>query len=330
MSKRKDPGFSDNPNQEFVDFLLELANYEKNVNRNVFKHNAYRKAAGVLSKLPEKIKSGDEARKLDGIGDKIGKKIDEFISTGKLAKLDKIRNDDSNTALNQLVKVTGIGPAKARELVDAGITTIEELRKNQDSLTKGQKIGLKHYEDFELRIPRKEIAQIEALVKSEVAQLDSKFAATVCGSYRRGLPTSGDVDVLLTHHDFNSSDNAKTSSFLKNVVQRLVKVGLITDTLSLGDTKYMGVCKIHEHFRRLDIRLLPRDQYYCGILYFTGSDMFNKKMRSHALDKGFTLNEYSLRPMLAMVPQEPLPVSSEEDIFDYLSMDFKQPFERSE
>ena len=55
--------------------------------------------------------------------------------------------------------------------------------------------------------------------------------------------------------------------------------------------------------------------------------------RSHALDLGFTLNEYSLRPMEGMVrvgaPLKPLPISSEEDIFDYLSMDFKHPYERS-
>ena len=50
-------------------------------------------------------------------------------------------------------------------------------------------------------------------------------------------------------------------------------------------------------YRRLDIRLLPYDQYYCGILYFTGSDQFNKAMRAHALDQGFTLNEYNLRPI---------------------------------
>ena len=83
------------------------------------------------------------------------------------------------------------------------------------------------------------------------------------------------------------------------------------------------------NFRRLDIRLLPKDQYHCGILYSTGSDLFNKNMRSHALDIGFTLNEYTLRPLDGTVPQEPLPVSSEEDIFDYLGMEFKQPYERS-
>lgn len=31
--------------------------------------------------------------------------------------------------------------------------------------------------------------------------------------------------------------------------------------------------------------------------FISGSDMFNKGMRQHALDKGFTLNEYSVRPV---------------------------------
>lgn len=44
-------------------------------------------------------------------------------------------------------------------------------------------------------------------------------------------------------------------------------------------------------------RLIPKDQYYCGVLYFTGSDIFNKNMRAHALEKGFTLNEYTIRPL---------------------------------
>ena len=49
--------------------------------------------------------------------------------------------------------------------------------------------------------------------------------------------------------------------------------------------------------RRIDLRLIPIDQYYFGTLYFTGSDMFNKQMRAHALEQGFTLNEYCIRPV---------------------------------
>ena len=42
----------------------ELANYEKNVNRQMHKYNAYRKAAGAIAKHPEHITSGKEAKKL--------------------------------------------------------------------------------------------------------------------------------------------------------------------------------------------------------------------------------------------------------------------------
>ena len=91
---------------------------------------------------------------LAGVGAKISLKIDE---TGKLEKLYKIRKDDSSDAINLLTRVAGIGPAKAKDLYDAGIATIEDLEKNIDKLSAAQKRGLKYFEEFEKRIPRKEI-----------------------------------------------------------------------------------------------------------------------------------------------------------------------------
>lgn len=136
--------------------------------------------------------------------------------------------------------------------------------------------------------------------------------------FRRGKAESGDIDTLLTHPSYASTNANKKSLLLKQVVETLERCSLITDTISLGDTKFMvktfislcsfspvllfyiqGACKLSGKpiTRRLDIRLIPHDQYYCGILYFTGSDMFNKEMRAHALEAGFTLNEYTLRPV---------------------------------
>jgi DNA polymerase beta len=58
--------------------------------------------------------------------------------------------------------------------------------------------------------------------------------------------------------------------------------------------------------------------------------MFNKNMRRIALEKGYTLNEYSLRKIGSTgIPGKPLKVTSEEDIFHYLEMDFKKPEERN-
>lgn len=76
---------------DYIQFLFtELADYERNVSKNVYKYNAYRKAAGTLSTLQERVKSGEEAKKLPGIGVKIAKKIDEFLQTGKLQKLEDV------------------------------------------------------------------------------------------------------------------------------------------------------------------------------------------------------------------------------------------------
>jgi DNA polymerase beta len=74
----------------FPTHFLELADYEKNVSRNVHKYNAYRKAASVLASHPTRITSGREAKKLSGIGEKISKKIDEFLETGTLQKLENV------------------------------------------------------------------------------------------------------------------------------------------------------------------------------------------------------------------------------------------------
>lgn len=338
MSKRKAPSSENNPNHDFCNFLTELANYERNVNRNIYKYNAYRNAAIALAAHPTRIQSGEEARKLKGVGDKICKKIDEFLQTGKLRKLEKIREDDTNTAINLLTRVTGIGPAKAKQLVDAGIKTIEDLRRHEAKLNSHQLIGLKYFEDFEKTIPRHEIEQIEEIIKKEINYLDPEYLVTICGSYRRGKPESGDVDVLLTHPSYTSTDgNEKRSQLLKQVVTLLESKKLIVDTISLGDVKFMGVCSLdkvkrdvqHWRARRLDIRLTPHDQYYCSVLYFTGSDLFNKNMRAHALENSFTLNEYSLRPLGSTgTPGEPVVVTSEEDIFEYIGYPYKKPNER--
>ncbi|XP_016051093.1 PREDICTED: DNA polymerase beta isoform X2 [Miniopterus natalensis] len=205
MSKRKAP--QETLNGGITDMLTELANFEKNVNQAIHKYNAYRKAASVIAKYPHKIKSGAEAKKLPGVGTKIAEKIDEFLATGKLRKLEKIRQDDTSSSINFLTRVTGIGPSAARKFVDEGIKTLEDLRKHEDKLNHHQRIGLKYFEDFEKRIPREEMLQMQDIVLNEVKKVDSEYIATVCGSFRRGAESSGDMDVLLTHPSFTSESN---------------------------------------------------------------------------------------------------------------------------
>uniref|UniRef100_A0A665X603 DNA polymerase n=1 Tax=Echeneis naucrates TaxID=173247 RepID=A0A665X603_ECHNA len=332
MSKRKAP--QESLNEGITDFLVELANYEKNVNRAIHKYNAYRKAASTIAKYPTKIRNGEEAKKLDGVGAKIAEKIDEFLQTGKLRKLEKIRNDDTSSSINFLTRVTGIGYFYSVLF----FLLFLDLKKIEHKLNHHQQIGLKYFEEFEKRIPRAEMEKMETLILGELKKIDTDYIGTICGSYRRGAASSGDIDILLTHPNY-TSQTEKQPKLLHAVVDHLESIGFVTDTLSKGDTKFMGVCQLQQSdedeeeylHRRIDIRLIPKDQYYCGVLYFTGSDIFNKNMRTHALEKGFTLNEYTIRPLgVTGMAGEPLLVDSERDIFEYIQYRYREPKDRSE
>ena len=98
MSKRKNPtNYSSSTtsseddkksvNLKIADFLYELANYELTVNQQRYKSNAYKKAASAIAKHDEEIKSGDQAKKMEGVGKKIAEKIDEFLKTGDMTVL---------------------------------------------------------------------------------------------------------------------------------------------------------------------------------------------------------------------------------------------------
>ncbi|XP_065063310.1 DNA polymerase beta-like [Rhopilema esculentum] len=340
MSKRKAPKAS--PNFDFCDFLIELADYEKNVEKNMFKSKAYRKAASVLADHPTRISSGTEARKLPGIGEQIAKKIDEFIRTGTLEKLEKIRASSASVAINELTQVSGIGPSAAKKLVDDGINSIDDLKKNIEKLNHHQKIGLKHFEDFKARIPRSEMNFHKEFILKKISEHDKDFEACICGSSLlfssiefAGAESCGDIDVLATHPAYTSKAKTKAlkKDSLRDLVENLKDAGYITETLSLGESKFMGVCKLpgrDNRYCRCDIRLIPFDQFYFGILYFTGSDIFNQAMRQEALEKGFTSNEYCIRPLGSTgEPGEPLLAESEKDIFDIIGKDYVEPMDRN-
>jgi len=42
----------------------------------------------------------------------------------------------------------------------------------------------RYFEDFEKKIPRHEIEQIEKIIKKEIHELDPEYLVTICGSYR--------------------------------------------------------------------------------------------------------------------------------------------------
>jgi DNA polymerase beta len=328
------PSLHENFNEDITKILLELGNIEKNKGE-LYRYKAYVTAANSLKAHPHKITSGKEAKKLPGIGAKIAKKIDEILETGVLAKLEKENNDEHIKALNLLSRITGVGPALAKKLVfEEGVRTLEDLKEKKIKLTHHQQIGLKYFDDFEKRVPREEIKKLKDIVIEVAKEVDENIVAKCCGSYRRKLPSSGDVDVLLTHPDYTyeHKQKGKAIPIIDKIIKKLKQRKFLIDDLSQGPSKYMGVCRLDEDHlaRRIDIKLFPTESFYPGLIHFTGSGEFNRQLRVVALKKGYTLSEYGIFPVgTTGEVGDPIPVGSEEEVFEILDVPYKKPQERS-
>ena len=91
--------------------LLELAEVEK-VKGDSVRAGTYYKAARAVKEWPKTITDGKTAAKqIKGVGLKIGEKIDELLSTGKLERLERERGDAGQAhSRNCSGASPGVGP----------------------------------------------------------------------------------------------------------------------------------------------------------------------------------------------------------------------------
>jgi DNA polymerase beta len=285
-------------------------------------------AINSLKKYDGEIKSGDQLKNdIKGIGEKISKRIDEIIETGTLTELEDIPEDNS---LNNLLLITGVGLVRANKWISMGIKTVDDVNKaikeKKIKSTHHIDVGLKYYEDFQKRIPKDEIDKMYIFLKHIIQKIDSNLIFEICGSYRRGLLDSGDIDILISHPKFN--ENISEEKFLDKIVKNLKKANFIIDHLTAkGDTKFMGVCKLEGGLigRRIDIRMVDYKSFYTSLLYFTGSKDFNVNLRNIALAHNYTLNEYGLTNLSSKISTS---LNSEEEIFEIFKIPYVKPEDR--
>ena len=201
-----------------------------------------------------------------------------------------------------------------------------DLKKNPKLLNDKQKIGLKYYEDLLERIPREEMEEHFDTLNHLLPDDMSLYDIEIVGSYRREAVSSGDIDVLIRVPASTTKKTAK--EHLALYVKMLVGFGYIEEILALGEHKCMAVARIFNgKARRLDLLMTPDDEYACSLLYFTGSDRFNVAFRQHALDKGYTLNEHTLKPIRTGLIEVPY-MNCEKDIFKFLGLRYIEPSKR--
>ena len=334
-------------NQQIIDIfkkLIKLIEIETNnmtdkreIMINKFRIMSLKKSLKIITKIKSQITDISQIENIKGIGKGTTARVYEILTTGKLNELenyDKIikKSIKREELIEDLMRVIGIGRIVATKLIDKyNIKSAKELKKLSDEgkieLNEKLKIGLKYLGKFQGSIPHTEIDKLYDKLQILTNQFDKSMFVTICGSYRRGLPTSSDIDVLLCSLDIITEENI--SNMLVNYVTYLHDQSFLIDDITDKHiiTKYMGFCRLNQEkpIRRIDIRLIPMTSYFPALVYFTGPFDFNQEMRLKAKKLGYKLNEYAL---VDNKTNENFVILSEQELFAKLGMKYLNPNER--
>lgn len=221
--------------------------------------------------------------------------------------------------IKELSEFMGLGPEKAKALIEAGVTRINQLhmKKYKELLPEETKVFM------ELKplqqIPREHIKLLEPYLMKAV---DDELSLTITGSYRREKPHSSDIDLMVVSDLENAIEillerlrdilNDKVYPYSKGKD----KMSLIVDMSDLLNSP-KKVYKI-DAFRTTVEDQIPM------LLYSTGSKEFNVNMRGKAKKLGYLLNQKGLFKTGEKVEN----LNSEEDYFAILDMPYLEPKKR--
>jgi DNA polymerase (family 10) len=299
--------------------LAEIAALLEIKGENPFKIRAYENAARALDGLTSDLGTLIEAGTLievRGIGDSIALHITEMWKTGRMKYYEALV-DAIPPGYLEMVRVPGLGAKRVRLLGEKlEITSLAQLKaaaeKGLIRSLKGfgeqseRKIleGIALLEKGAGRYLAGEVRPIAEDLLGKLAEHSPVEASEVGGSLRRWLETVKDVDLLVA--------TRKPEKVKKTFLELLPAATLIGS----GDTKTS--VRLHTGLA-VDLRLVTPEQFPFALHYFTGSVAHNVRVRSRALERGMSLNEYELSG------KPHAPIRSEADLFRVLDLQYIEP-----
>ena len=284
---------------------------------------SYRKASEAIQELGRDVNqvyAAGELTDIPGIGKTLAEKIEEMLTTGKLAFYEKLAIEIPPT-LVEMLKVDGLGPKRVKQVYETlGITTLAELN------TAAQEGKLRDLPGLGAKSEAKLVAAIAALARhgdnrtsigeawplaqeilAELAQLPGVVKTAVAGSLRRMKESIGDLDLLVA-----ASEAAPIMDYFVNMPR-------VESVSGHGPTKSSVV--LHNGMQ-VDLRVLPLERWGTLLSYFTGSKDHNVRLREMALKQGLSLNEHAFTPMDG---GDEIICASEEEVYRVLNLPYIIP-----
>ena len=222
------------PNDDFLEQLKKIKLARELVGDQIGVR-AYSTSIASIAAYPQVLTSTNEVLALPGCDEKIGQLFHEWLTCeGHIQAVAEIEADKVLAVLRQFFEIYGVGAKTAREFYyDRGWRDLDDIVENGwQSLSREQQVGLKYYDEFQIKMARSEVEAIAAVVKEHGRRMtDSGIECIIVGGYRRGKELCGDVDVILSHREEH-----QTYNLVDRVVQSLEQQGSITHMLVMNRT----------------------------------------------------------------------------------------------
>src|SRR6266516_4859507 len=311
---------------ERIALLLELKA------ENPFKIRAYTNAARAIETFGGNLSDfqDDEAvAKIPGIGKSIALKIKELAATGSLKYLEDLRAEFPEAIL-ELFSIPGLGAKKIKALYERlRVSSIEQLHQACEAGRVAELPGFgettqaKICKAIEERTRRAgyfkfgEIAHEAETLRNDLAGHPDTLQVDIAGSYRRRKEIVHDVDLLVA------------TKKPETITKFFVSHPLVGSIIAQGPTK--SSVRLRSGVQ-CDLRVVSTAEYPFALAYFTGNKEHNIELRSRALQRGWTLNEYRLASVPVdskakkKKPVKKIPtVCDEADLYRAVDLDFIPP-----
>ncbi|KAG9189743.1 DNA polymerase IV [Alternaria panax] len=229
--QRRTPG--NGPNEDFLDQLKKIRTARTLIDDDIGVR-AYSTIIASIAAYPYRLSHPREVAQIPGCDEKTAVLFVEWKNTGKIQAAEDFEADESMKVLRSFHNIWGVGAKTARHFYyNNHWTELDDIIEyGWNDLDRVQQIGVKYYDEFLVPIPRSEVEQIAAVVREHAVKLrDERITVTIVGGYRRGKTESGDVDIIVSHPDLES-----TAGLVQEIVESLEEAEWITHTLTMSLT----------------------------------------------------------------------------------------------
>jgi DNA polymerase (family 10) len=281
-------------NFEIARLFYEMANLLEVRGESVFRVRAYQRGAQTLETLSEDVAvlgARGALQTLPNIGKDLAAKIQEYLATGRIARLDALREGLAPTFLS-LLEIRGLGPKTARALFEQlGIESVEQLEKAcrskrivgvagvRERTCENILKGIAQWRAGRTRVLLPAARAVARLVAEALRAHGGVERLEIAGSLRRMRESVKDVDILVT-----STEPAR-------VIDTLVRLPSVIEVTGRGDTK---ASVRHQDGLAIDLRVVEPAAFGAALQYFTGSRAHNVRLRQLAIERGLKLSEYGV------------------------------------